>query len=914
MKKIIFLTCLLISSIAFTQTKDFELTGTIKSIEDNEFLESATVHTERLKDSSIIAYTITNSKGYFNVSGKTADAKVKLVVSYLGYKSYSKIVSAKNLNIGSITLEPANVLDAVVIRSSAPITIKKDTVEFNVKSFKTKKDANVEDLLKKLPGVEVDDEGNITVNGKSVNKILVNGKPFFGNDPTITTRNLTKEMIQKIQISDTKTNAQAFAGEDSDGENKTINLTIKKENNKGYFGKVAAGAGTDKKYEYAGMATRFKQSERIGLLAGGNNVNSPGFSFGNQRLQFGGGNNRSFGGGQGIVTSNNYGLNYINAFGKIFEFSGDYFYKNSDSDNKTTSDRETFLADGTSFIRNANNTSFNESDSHDASIDFEIEIDSTFRIDIETDFNVDLNKNTYTSISESFNNSKALTNDSNSNSIADSDIKKIDNEINLTKRFGNKGAFLRVELTANVKKAETGDLVKSETNIYGSNPDQIIRNQFSDGNTNQTKIGSEVTYRFPLISRLLNFDVGYEYTNTNNKKKRSTFNFDNTTNDYTEFSNLLSTDFEYQDKVKKPKAKLEFRNQKWSTSASVAYVNRVLENKDYLRPQTNLVREFNNLEYGLNLRFRKDRTSSYRLRYNFKNNTPSLSELQPFRDESNPLNIVTGNPELAPTKTHSLRFGASNFNWKDRTGFWAFGNISVTNDKVIANTVVDTNTLIRETSYANVDGFYSIQGGGSYSVTKKWEDFGSLKYEFRVFGNHNKNVNFNNGVQYSSKATAISPRIGFDFMWDDILQIRPSYSVSFNRNTYDIARFSDKNFTSHDVMISTATFLPKKLEWRNDVKFNYNPNIADGFQKSAWFWNTTFRYSILKDQGAVGVKVYDILNQNTNARRVATEDYIQDSSSTVLKQYAMLTFTWKFNSLGNAGKKFEPKRRGRYRG
>ncbi|WP_282071162.1 outer membrane beta-barrel protein [Polaribacter atrinae] len=913
MKKVLLLTCLIFTCITYSQTKKFTITGTIKSLDDNELLESATVHAERLKDSSIIAYTISNSKGFFNVEGNTADTKIKLVVSYIGYKPYTKIISAKNQNVGQLILEPANVLDAVVIRSTAPITIKKDTVEFNVKSFKTKKDANVEDLLKKLPGVEVDDEGGITVNGKSVNKILVNGKPFFGNDPTITTRNLTKDIIEKIQISDTKTNAQAFAGEDSDGENKTINLTIKKENNKGYFGKTAAGIGTDGRYEYAGMATRFKGSERIGLLAGGNNVNSPGFSFGNQRLQFGG-NNRSFGGGQGIVTSNNYGLNYINAFGKMFELSSDYFYKTSDSDNKSTLNRETFLADGTSFSTNSYNTSFNESDSHEASIDFEIEIDSTFRIDIESDFNADLNKNTYTSISESFNNSNTLTNDSNSTSIADSNIKKFDNEINLTKMFGSRGAFLRVELTANIDKSETEDLVQSQTKIYGDNPNEIVRDQYSDGNTDKTEIGSEITYRFPILSKLLYFDVSYQYANTNTVKKRSTFNFDDNTNDYTDFSNLLSTDFEYQDNVKKPRAKLSFRNEKWSTSADIAYLNRTLKNTDFLRPETNLEREFNNLEYGLNLRYRKDRTTSYRLRYNFRNGTTSLSQLQPFRDESNPLNIITGNPELDPTKTHSIRFGVSNFNWQDRTGFWAFGNATITNDRVVANTIIEPNTLIRETSYTNVDGFYSIQGGGSYSITKKWEDFGSLKSELTVFGNHNKNINFNNGVQYSSKATSISPRIGFDFMWDDVFEIRPSYSVSFNKNTYDIDSFSDKNFTSHDVLISTSTFLPKKLEWRNDAKFNYNPNIADGFQKSAWFWNTTLRYSILKDQGAVGIKIYDILNQNTNARRVATEDYIQDSSSTVLKQYAMLTFTWKFNSLGGEGKKFEPRNRPRYRG
>ncbi|WP_245892129.1 outer membrane beta-barrel protein [Polaribacter glomeratus] len=896
------------STVAFSQIKKVTIKGIIKSEEDKELLESATVHIERLKDSSIVSYTISDQKGAFNLIGETSDSKMKLVVSFIGFTPYTKIIDVKNQDIGTLFLKNANALDGIVIKSSAPITIKKDTLEFNVKSFKTKADANVEDLLKKLPGVEVDLEGNITVNGKSVNKILVNGKPFFGNDPTITTRNLTKEIIEKIQITDTKTNAQAFSGEDSDGENKTINLTIKKENNKGYFGKTAAGIGTNDRYEYAGMITRFKESERIGILAGGNNINSPGFSFGNQRLQFGG-NSRSFGGGQGIVTSDNYGANYINSFGKIFEVSGDYFYKQSSSDNKSTSNRETFLSDGTSFFRSSENSSLNDSYSHDASVDFEIEIDSTFRIDIETDFNKNLNTNRFNSQSETLNNSKTLTNNSKIASIADSDRERFDNEVNITKKFGSKGSFVRVELTANLTKALTDDFVKSETTIFGSNPDQIIRDQYSDGSSNITELASQVTYRFPIISNKLFLDADYTVGNTKTTNKRSTFDFDQTTNDYTSFSNLLSTDFKYSDKVSRPGVEIEFKNDRWSASTELAFNNRTLENRDYLRPETNLVREFNNLEYGFSVRFRKERTTGYRLSYDFRNATPSLNQLQPFRDESNPLNIITGNPALSPSKIQSIRFGVSNFNWQNRTGFWSYGNISFTDDRVVANTIINPNTLIRETSYANVDGFVSIRGGGSYSSTKKWEDFGSLKTEFRVFGDYNKNINFNNGIQYSSKITSISPNIGFDFSWDKILTIRPSYTVSFSKNTYDIESFSNRNFTNHDVTVATSTNFLKKIEWLNDVNYNYNPNIAAGFQRSAWFWNTTLRYSILKDNGAISLRIYDILDQNTNARRIATEDYIQDSSSTVLNQYAMLSFTWKFNSLGNAGSKFEPKSR-----
>ena len=234
--KYVFLCILfLITAFSFSQTKSFEVSGIIYSEDDGTALESATVYLQRVKDSSLITYTISDKFGMFTLEGKTAEKEANLYISYIGYQTHFQAIKLDKdvLNLGKINLKSSNALDEIVIKSQAPITIKKDTLEFNVSSFKTKKDANVEDLLKELPGVEIDEEGKIKVNGKEVNKILVNGKPFFGNDPTITTRNLTKDIVEKIQILDTKSKDQAFTGETSDGENKTVNLVIKEENNKG---------------------------------------------------------------------------------------------------------------------------------------------------------------------------------------------------------------------------------------------------------------------------------------------------------------------------------------------------------------------------------------------------------------------------------------------------------------------------------------------------------------------------------------------------------------------------------------------------------------------------------------------------------------------------------------------------------
>ena len=335
------------SLTTFAQFQPFTISGTLTAEDTQKPLESATIYVERAKDSTLVTYTISDQDGAFRIEEKTTDPNLKIYISYVGFETYEKEFEAtsEEINLGTIVMKTnANTLDEVVLKSRAPITIKKDTLEFNVKSFKTKKDATVEDLLKKLPGVEVDAEGQITVNGKEVNKILVNGKPFFGDDPTITTRNLTKEIIEKVQVTDTKTDAEAFAGEASDGQNKTINLTIKEENNKGVFGRVAGGAGTDERYEFAGFFNRFDNDQRISVLAGGNNINSAGFSFGEIRKMFGGGRSiftssdgsfgidgRRFGGGDGIVRSRNAGANYADTYGEKFEITADHFYAGSNS-------------------------------------------------------------------------------------------------------------------------------------------------------------------------------------------------------------------------------------------------------------------------------------------------------------------------------------------------------------------------------------------------------------------------------------------------------------------------------------------------------------------------------------------------------------------------------------------------------
>ena len=915
MKYLLAFALLLISISTLAQTKSFQITGTLVSEESNEPLESATVYLERVKDSTLVTYTISNHKGEFYLQDKTSDERLNLFISYIGHKTNFQeiLIDREEINLGTIKmLSDANALEEIVIKSRAPVTIKKDTLEFNVKSFNTKKDATVEDLLKELPGVEVDNEGNITVNGKSVNKILVNGKPFFGDDPTITTRNLTKEIIEKVQITDTKTDAEAFAGEEGDRENKTINLTIDEENNKGAFGRVSAGGGTEERYEYAGLLNLFDNDRRISVLAGGNNTNSPGFSFGEIQKMFGNGRSmmmnesggfridgRSFGIGEGIVTSNNAGANYADELGVKLSVSGDYFYSGSNSDNERATQRENILPESR-FFTNSSSKSDAKNDNHSANLRFDIKLDSTFLINVAPSFTFTKAESMSRNSEESLNESNVVTNESSSSSLRESEVRNFSNQLDVTKRFGDRGAFIKLSMTNEFKTTVTDHFLNSETLVFGDTPSEINRDQFTEGELDLNSFFARASYRLPIVSKTFFLDFTYSLRDDLRKSTESTFDFNPDTQGYSDFNAPLSTNFEYTNRRSTPGFRLSYEAEKWSARFGSGYVFRTLESSDQLRPELSLKEEFKALETNVGFNYRFSPQSSTYFGYNLSNTPPQLEQLQPFQDVTDPLNTITGNPNLEPANNHSFYGGFNSFDFQKGNSFYGYVNAGFTNNQVVSKSTIDEN-FVRNTTYANVDGNFNASISGSYGKTVKIDTVRTLKYRFGAFSNINRNINFNNDVEYASTTSSITPNASVTFTWKEVFEIRPNYRISFTRSKYDIDAFEDQNFLRHTVGIRTATFVPKKFEWRNDIDFNYNPDVADGFQKSAWFWNTTLAYSVLKEQGTLTLKVYDLLNQNTNAQRTSTANYIQDSRSTVLQQYFMLSFSWKFNSLGKKG-------------
>ena len=912
MKKPLLISLILFTCLSYSQSKNIKLTGKIAGINDSIPLESATIYLERIKDSSVINYTISNKKGLFTLEDRIYDLNINLFVSYVGYKTYSKTIdlNTSEIDLKTIFLEQHdNLLNEVVIKSRAPITIKKDTLEFNVKSFNTKKDANVEDLLKKLPGVEVGLDGKIKINGKEVNEILVNGKPFFNNDPLIATRNLSKDIIEKVQVTDTKTKSEVFLGQKGEQLNKSINLVIKEKNNKGTFGSLSAGKGSDDRYEVSGMLNLFNNNQRLSIVAGGNNINSPRFSMGGissmtigrvtsvSAIQTTGGlinGSPLFSGGNGITTSKNGGVNYSDNFGKKVDFTTDYFYSSSNTEGATKTKRENILPDSR-YFSNSDYTSNNENNSHRINFSTQIKIDSTLMIDFKPTIEYKKSYSEANSNEESLNDNQELINKSTNNNFSETTSKSFNYNLSISKKLNNNGRFIRLGINSNNNNQDSESFFDSDTEIFGDSPSVLERNQqiSSKNSSNNTKI--DFTYRQPIIANELFIDFEYVFNNHKQTNEKYSYEFDENTQDFTQFSEDFSSDFKYTSINNSTGVYLNLQKEKIGAQIGSSIIFRTLKNSDFLRPELDLERKFTSVSLNSNIRFRPNKTSTFSLGYNLKNSPPSLTYLQPFKNISNPLNTIIGNPNLEPTNNHNINLIFYNFNMQKKSSFNAFIGANIINNNIVSKSAIDDN-YVQTTTYANVDGNRNFYGNTSYSKSIKIDSAKTVRLNVGLGLNSFRNVNFSNDEKYISNNNALTPSLGLTFNWQNIMEISPNYSISLSKSSYDIALFEDRTYTQHSFSARTRTSILKNFEWLNNLNYNYNPNIAEGFKKSSWNWNATLAYKFAGDKFVSTFKVYDILNQNTNARRTATENYIQDSESTILKRYFMLSLKWNFNN------------------
>lgn len=909
--KNLFVICALLAMSTTLHAQKFSIKGIVKDATTSENLLSATVFLESAQDSTLIAYSITNDKGEFNITGNTATDKVNFYTSFQGYKPIFKtfLLSAnRELDLGTLNLQiDVAQLDGVLVEArKAPIVIKKDTIEFNAKSFDTPADATLEDVMKELPGVEISNDGKITVNGKEVTKLLVNGKEFFGSDPQIALKNLPKEIIDKIQVTESKTEEQKITGEAGDASKAEINITIDEDKNKGFFSRFTAGGGTDERFQLSGIANYFNEDFRLSVLASSNNINSPGFSFDEVYDAVGRGastiwrnSNGSFGfggldfgnGGGGITTSQTAGFNIANDWGKKISVNGNYFYGSNETVSRSDSRSTTFLPDRT-FTSASNTTGNSAGDSHRFQSRLDIRPDTLTSFRIAPSYNYRNTNAINSNESESSNDAGNLLNrvQSFNESVSSNGDFSLNTYSN--RRFKAQGSFVGLIFNFNNTNNESANDFNSLQETFSGVPQTIVQDQLINQNDESNTITVSPSLRLPLAPKWF-IKGSYNFVNRNQNNNRSVFDRDNS-NPQGVFNSQLSTLFDLQTTENRPALEISFDNDKLRFDLEGGVNFQSLQNKDLLRA-TSFDKNFtlpgisSSISYAFN-----DKTSFY-VSYNTNANVPSIQQLTPVENTTNPQNIITGNPDLDVTQSHDVYVSLNSYDWEKGNGFYSGGGVTFTQNQIGTVTLTDAD-LTRRTTFVNLNDGYNGWFYSNYSRTFK-KDKRTLRIETGIDGNLSQDYGFTNGLEFQSNNLSLSPNAGLEWNVKDLFTFKTNYNITFNTTLFNINSIEDQRFTNHNAAIDLTTFWPKNVTFGLRGEYNVFGNITDEFDNDSFVVIGSLGYKFAKDKASLKITAYDLFNQVIDTSRVVTSDFVSDTSSLVLRQYFMASFTYKFTKF-----------------
>ena len=911
-KHIHFIILFLICCSSFAQNS---VTITGKIIDENSKLPlgSATVYITSVKDSTVIDYTISDKNGSFTIDTRKIQKPVFLNVSYIGYQNFKKQENeiTQNKDFGVLHLmENANVLGEVVIKSEAPpIRIKKDTLEFNASSFKVRPDANVEALLKQLPGVEVSADGKITVNGKEVNNILVNGKPFFGKDGKIATKNLPSDIIDKVQVTDTKTKEEELAKEAASSENKTINLTIQDDKNKGLFGKFTGGYGSNKRYESSGLINYFKDKQKLSFLGSSNNINSIGFSMDEVFDSMGmrniwqeddgtvNINGVKIGGGSGITQSNMIGLNYTDVIGKL-EPTGSYFYTSSENNNQNRTRQLNFLPDN-SFTTESASQSRKTVEVHKFDLEFEYKIDSLTTMSYRPNFKSNKSGSTYSREQFSVNGANELLNESQNQSSSDTDNASFENNIYFNKNFKKKGRRITAGLYSsnNINKAISYN--KSNTVFYQDAAPPDSRDQRESGRDAYDTYSGHISYAQPLPDSL-SISTGTRIALSKSLKIVETFDFDSVTNDYSDQNALLSNYITSAKNTLSPFVAINVQKKKYSSRISMGTdIIRYETYSNYLNTETRVDKDYMYPAMSAYIHYNFTKAKSIYANYSFNASLPSASQLLPVENLSDPLNTYIGNAALDPSTNHNMYFAYNDYDFAAKSGYYIYTNGSIIDNQIVSSTVYDSN-FKATTTFVNTTTTYNGHLGLNWNKTFKNEAH-TFKVSLGAESGMSLTKGMTNNELYKATALMLAPQGGFTYEYGELVVIEPSYNYTINKTNYSNYIVDKSSNFTHNFKLQTTTYWPKHFVFGNDFAYTYNSNIADGFKKDFFLLNTSLGYNFLKDKFLFKVKVYDVLDQNVSATRSITPTAIRDEENIVLKRYVMFSLTYKVEKF--AGKK-----------
>ncbi|GHT66664.1 collagen-binding protein [Bacteroidia bacterium] len=925
-----------ISLVFGTLSNAATLKGTVVDPASREALVGAVVQLLQSTDTLKANAVATNVNGEFEFANLQAQNYI-LKISYLGYQPMRQTVAvpAAGLDMGRIRMRREAVdLEEVQVHGTAVRAAQRgDTTEFNADAYKVTQDATTEDLLKKLPGVTVEN-GTVKTQGEEVKKILVDGKPFFGDDPTIAIRNLPAELIDKIEVFERLSDQAQLTGFD-DGEGvRAMNIVTKPNRRLGQFGRGYAGVGYDDtqdatRYSAGGNLNFFNSQRRISVIGMTNNVNQQNFASEDVAAMSSGtgggrrGGGMQFGGtGSGVATTHALGINYSDMWGAKTEVTGSYFFNYSDKNTDKTLTRNYLRRSDTTQqydeTSNANNININHR--------FNLRLDHKFTENTSLLFEPAVNFST--GDADSKNISKMLFNEQLLNS-ADNKSNSDRHNLNLSgnllfrHKFDKKGRTASLRVNGNRGDANTNSNLDNRS-YFATNGIDETRIQSSKNPTNNWGVRSNASYTEPLGEQSMlqgDYDVNYSFGESNKR----TYNMDANSSIYNNLDSLYSNIYSNDYLTQRVGVRYRYRTEKTNASAGIGYQVADLDGTQTLPHNASTKHTFSSWLPNARVEHKFTKQQTLRLFYRASTNAPSISQLQDVVNNSNTLLLSSGNPDLRETNSHTLSLRYNQTTIDNGATFFAMLFGSMTDDYITNSTVTarediilrrsgtDTVWLRRGSQFSqpvNIDGYFNTRAAVNFGIP-----VGLLKSNLNIssLASYSRQPGYVNGEWVNGQIVNGDLNIANSYLLNlglalgsnisEFVDFNVGYNATYNATTNTLRTGQNNTYFLHNANARLNWIFWKGFTFTTNVQYDQYRGLSSAYNEEFLRWDAGFGKKFLNNQAEIKLMVYDIFNTSKSYNRSVTESYIEDAFTTILSRYFMLTFTYTLRNFGTPPKR-----------
>ena len=917
--KRLFLLIVLLVTTSVLYSYGYEIKGIVLDGDKQQPMPKANV--SLLQKDAVISGALTTHKGSFEITN-IKQGSFTLKISYIGYKAYEQNIDVTNtdINLGKILLQQEDVTTETVVVTAKSVAVeqKGDTAQYNATAFKTNPDASAEDLIKKMPGITVDNN-EVKAQGESIKKVLVDGKQFFGNDPNAALKNLPAEVIDKIQVFDKQSDQAQFTGFDDGNSTKTMNIITKMNMRDGVFGKIYGGYGTENKYD-AGLATNyFNGDRRLSIIGQFNNVNKQNFAIedlvgamgggGRMRGMGGPGGPGGPGGGglsdyfvsnsSGISTVNAIGINYSDQWASNLEVSGSYFFNSTNTIADGSTFRDYLINTGRNDYYTLNSNSESDNTNHRLNFEFEWDIDTNSSLKIRPRATFQLNSGTTLTNSQTFATSGLLNSTSN-DSKSDMNGYTISNDITYNRKLSQSGRSISATVTTTVSNNSSESYLEALTNYYGLSASTDSVNQFTDYNKDGTTVSGTLMYSEPLVEKEQFLVFSYQGSLNKNESDKNNYDFSYLTNGYSSLDTSLSNVFDYTYFSHKVGTGWRYQTKELRMNFGIDYQSSNLKNNQTFPVANDVEKTYQTFLPNAMVFWKVNKEQNMRLNYRTRTNLPSAEQLQDVLDNTDPTQLVLGNSGLKEEYRHSLHYAYDNMRSSSSSTFFIMVNATFANNYVgknslyaMSDTVVNgimLNPGTKLTRYENMDGYLSLNTFFTYG---QYIGLISSNLNGNLGFNYSKTPGISNNVKNFAQSRSYTLGLTLSSNLSQNVDFTLSSSSIFSNSSNSSSSNTSSDYFTQNTRLNFNLILFNNLVFQTGVTHMYYDGLSSAYNPNEVLVNMSLGYKFLpRNAGELKLTINDLTNANQSVSRSVYDSYIEDVRSNVLKRYAMLTFTY----------------------